>query len=107
MPEWMTPEFRPVWCPARRGSRSTTATVRPVRTTAWAVARPTIPPPTTTTSYLPLLRTVTIMTGGDRHGRCAGPVVSGAGEPAGQADAGQHRDQADEQGEGVGEGDAD
>src|ERR1700760_2351722 len=90
MPEWMTLEFRPVWWSARRGSRSTTATVRPVRTTAWAVARPTIPPPTTTTSYLPLAFTVTIM----------------AGELAGQAGPGQDRDHADDQGEGEGQRDA-
>src|ERR1700744_1377919 len=106
MPEWMTPEFRPVWWSARGGSRATTATVRPVRTTAWAVARPTIPPPTTTTSYLPLMATVTIMTGCDRGGRSGGAVGFRAGEQAGQADAGQHRGHADDQGEAVGQGDA-
>src|SRR4029453_16761195 len=43
-------EFFPLWGAASRGSRSTTATERPVRDTACAVARPTMPPPTTTTS---------------------------------------------------------
>ena len=46
----MTLELLPVWWAASRGSRSTTATERPVRATACAVARPTMPPPTTTTS---------------------------------------------------------
>ena len=46
----MTLELRPVWWVASRASRSTTATERPERATAYAVARPTMPPPITTTS---------------------------------------------------------
>src|ERR1700743_1492637 len=103
MPEWITLELRPVWCSARRGSRSTTATVRPLRTTAWAVARPTIPPPTTRTSYFPLVCTGTIMARWSGHipgaRRRGGRVVLGrAEEPAGDADAGQHGDHAHQPG---------
>src|SRR5262245_37901310 len=48
----MTLELWPVWWRASPGSRSRTTTRRPVRTAACAVARPTIPPPTTRTSNL-------------------------------------------------------
>src|ERR1700679_2467018 len=96
MPEWITLELRPVWCSARRGSRSTTATVRPVRTTAYAVARPTIPPPTTTTSYFPIAPTDIIMTwsddpltAGSTGASDFGDCGFGAGQAGGEADAGQ------------------
>src|SRR5437868_2058019 len=62
MPEWMTPELRPVWCSARWPSFSSTATVRPGnRRASWyATASPTMPPPITATSACfmgdPLLR---------------------------------------------------
>src|SRR6476660_8379924 len=54
----MTLELRPVWWVASRASRSTTATERPEWATAYAVARPTMPPPITTTSYLGVLGSV-------------------------------------------------
>src|SRR4051794_11577987 len=52
MPEWRTPELWPVWWAATDRSFSTTVTVEPGRaaSTARAVARPTMPPPMTTTS---------------------------------------------------------
>ncbi len=53
-------ELWPVWCPASCGSRSTTATDRPLRATAYAVASPTMPPPTTTTSYRGVLMRVSV-----------------------------------------------
>src|ERR1700761_8719017 len=113
MPEWITLELRPVWCSARRGSRSTTATVRPVRTTACAVARPTIPPPTTTTSYFPIAPTDFIMTWSDDQLTAGSAGVGNlgdggfrAGQAGGEADAGQDGDDADHQGEAIGQGDA-
>ena len=52
MPEWMTPLLWPLWCEASWLSFSSTTTRVPgrLRTTARAVARPTIPPPATTRS---------------------------------------------------------
>src|SRR3972149_6148390 len=54
MPEWMTPLVRPVWCAATRSSFSRTTTRAPGwrSSNAIAVARPTIPPPTTAMSQL-------------------------------------------------------
>src|SRR6266567_2989675 len=54
MPEWITPELCPVWCPPTAGSLSTTASDVPglrLRISR-AAASPSIPPPTITTSYL-------------------------------------------------------
>ena len=50
--EWITPLLRPVWCEASRSSFSRTTSRRPGRASSrrYAVARPTIPPPTTTRS---------------------------------------------------------
>src|SRR4051812_36369971 len=55
MPAWATPELRAVWCNAGAGSRSRTATRRPGRRrwSSRAVASPTIPAPTKTTSTSP------------------------------------------------------
>src|ERR1700712_3153942 len=48
----MTLELRPVWCPASEAPRSTSATdVWPASSRAVRTASPTIPPPTTTTSW--------------------------------------------------------
>src|ERR1700759_3170625 len=48
----MTLELRPVWCAASEDSRSTSATeVWPASSRAVTTASPTIPPPTTTTSW--------------------------------------------------------
>src|ERR1700712_5688610 len=48
----MTLELRPVWCAASEDSRPTSATdVWPASSRAVTTARPTIPPPTTTTSW--------------------------------------------------------
>src|SRR4051794_8549201 len=48
----MTLELRPVWCAASEDSRSTSATeVWPASSRAVRTASPTIPPPTTTTSW--------------------------------------------------------
>src|SRR5690349_18540121 len=46
----MTPLLWLVWCAPRRGSRSSTSTRRPRIASSRAVARPTMPPPTTATS---------------------------------------------------------
>src|SRR5512143_2561838 len=55
MPEWSTPELRPDWCEQMRSSFSRTITRLPRRWSLYAAARPTIPPPMTTTSAdLPL-----------------------------------------------------
>ncbi|CAM5452876.1 hypothetical protein SALBM217S_08745 [Streptomyces griseoloalbus] len=52
MPLWITPLLRPVWCRAGPASFSSTVTRVPgaARPRAYAVDRPTIPPPITTTS---------------------------------------------------------
>lgn len=52
MPLWITPLLRPVWCLAGPHSFSSTVTRVPgaVRVSAYAVDRPTIPPPITSTS---------------------------------------------------------
>jgi hypothetical protein len=52
MPLWTTPLLRPVWCRAGPGSFSRTVTRVPgaARLIAYAVDRPTIPPPITSTS---------------------------------------------------------
>lgn len=52
MPLWITPLLRPVWCRAGPHSFSSTVTLVPgaVRVSAYAVDRPTIPPPITSTS---------------------------------------------------------
>src|SRR3954468_5387607 len=50
MPWWMTPLLWLVWCAPTLASRSSTSTLRPRMASSRAVARPTIPPPTTATS---------------------------------------------------------
>src|SRR5215472_229093 len=54
MPEWITPLLWPVWCAPMRASLSTSANRRPGRrrSNSRALASPTIPAPTTTTSYV-------------------------------------------------------
>src|SRR3954454_7683842 len=49
MPEWITPELRPVWWRAGACSFSRTTTLSPRSASACATAKPTIPAPTTTT----------------------------------------------------------
>src|SRR5262252_4713267 len=58
MPEWITPELWPVWCSPSEASLSRTAREVPGRRVriSRAAARPTMPPPTITTSYLVMVR---------------------------------------------------
>src|SRR3712207_1509241 len=72
----MTPELCPVWCAATRGSFSTTVTWAPgcSRVIRWAVASPTMPPPTTTYRAMTLPRS--------RAGAGAGHPTGAAGRPA-------------------------
>src|SRR3954451_5786089 len=49
MPEWITPELRPVWWRAGACSFSRTTNLSPRSASARATAKPTIPAPTTTT----------------------------------------------------------
>lgn len=61
MPLWMTPLLRPVWWRAGPGSFSRTVTRVPgaARVIAYAVDRPTMPPPITSTSQSYVIRTRT------------------------------------------------
>src|SRR5262245_45937442 len=73
MPEWITPELRPVWWRASPSSFSSTTTRAPGTRTPkrHAVARPTMPPPTTARSAL---RTAwSARREARRHGRRAEP----------------------------------
>ena len=53
MPACITPELWPVWCKANFGSFSIKANFKfgCRKINSWAVAKPTMPPPTMTTSY--------------------------------------------------------